>query len=334
LRSFPSKKAALNQLWKVHSNARNALMAMTKTSSKNNPPAQSARWNDPLAPQQPLVSARWLIGAFLLAVGAAAVCAYLALCLLFWQGQWQILFHPSRVITATPANVGIHFDEIRFNATETGELQLAGWWVPAEQASRYAKTTVLYLHDGAGSMSDSIPYLSLLHDIGVNVFIFDYRGFGQSKNIHPSEARLKRDSEAALTYLADIRHLPMNSIVVYGKGLGASIAADMAAQHGALPGIILDDPVPPALRQIQTDARTKLLPIKLLSHDRFELETKLQQLKTPKLFLTDQPGTSERDPPVGFQSATNPKTVVYLKQPLASDENSRETISRFIGELN
>jgi pimeloyl-ACP methyl ester carboxylesterase len=309
-------------------------MTKTKTPNTKNPSTPPPDWKDPLEAQQPLVSARWLFRALLLTIGGAIVCAYLALCLLFWQGQWQILFHPSRTVSATPASVGIHFDEIRFDATETGELQLTGWWVQSEPGSPYAQTTVLYLHDGKGSIGDSLPYLPLLHEIGVNLFIFDYRGFGQSKNVHPSEARLRQDTEAALTYLTDIRHIPVNSIVPYGKGLGASIAADLATHHVALPGIILENPVLPALQQMQADPRTKLLPLKLLFHDRFEIGPKLEQLRVPKLFLTDQPQQSEKSGPEGFNSAANPKAVVYLERPLANDPNTREAITRFLGELN
>ncbi len=304
-----------------------------KSKSKKVPSTKPEGWIDPLAPQQPLVSARWLIRAFLLAFGGAAICGYLTLCLLFWQGQWQVLFHPSRTITATPAGMGIHFDDIRFDATETGELQLAGWWIPAEPDSRYSRMTVLYLRDGSGSMSDSVSYLPLFHQLGINLFLFDYRGFGQSKDVHPSEANLKQDAAAALTYLTDIRHLPLNTIVLYGKGLGAPLAVNMAAQHAALPGIILDDPAPPALQKIQSDPRTKLLPLKLLFHDRFEMKPKLQQLKTPKLFLTDQEGKSEPGTPEGYPDAGNPKSVVYLKHPLTSDLNTGEAISRFLSEL-
>lgn len=301
----------------------------TKTAGKKASPSHPKDWVDPLAPKQPLVSGSWLLRAFLLSVLGAAACAYLALCLLFWQGQWQMLFHPSRTVTANPSSVGIHFDDIRFDATETGELQLAGWWIPAEPNAQYAKTTILFLRNGSGSLSDSIPYVSLIHNLGANLFIFDYRGFGQSKAVHPSEAHLQQDAEAALNYLTGIRHLPLTSIIPYGQGLGASVAVDMALEHSALPGVILDNPAPPALQQIQADARTKLLPLRLLFHDRFEISSKLPRLKTPKLFLTDQP---EVQAPEGYQNAASPKVVVYLKRPLTHDQNTREAISRFISE--
>jgi hypothetical protein len=99
----------------------------------------------------PQISGKWLLRALVISLVTAAACAYLTLCLLFYQGQWQIVFHPSRTITSTPGTVGLRFDEVRFDATESGELQLEGWWIPAEPASRYANSTLLFFHDGKGS---------------------------------------------------------------------------------------------------------------------------------------------------------------------------------------
>ena len=247
--------------------------------------ARARGWQDPLRPQQPLVSGRWLLRAFGLVVLVAAVCAYLTLCLLFAQGQWQVVFHPSRTITTTPAMVGLRYDEVRFDYTESGTAQLAGWWIPAEARGRYASSTLLYFHDGRGSLSDVTRQLASLHTLGINIFSFDYRGFGQSADVHPSERRVYEDADAAWNYLTRTRHLDPKSIVLYGDGLGATIAAETALRHRESPALILENPSPPALTLIAADARTSLLPVKLLFRDRFELAPKLRATKTPKLFL-------------------------------------------------
>jgi uncharacterized protein len=141
-------------------------------------------WKNPLAPQQPLTSLRWIAGAIAATLLFAVVCVYVAFCLLFWQGQWQLVFKPSRTITATPASVGLKYDEIRFDATETGILQLSGWWIPANRNAN----TLLFLHDGFGSLSDTLPQLQALHNLGLNLFAIDYRGFGKSIDTHRKQA--------------------------------------------------------------------------------------------------------------------------------------------------
>ena len=242
-------------------------------------------WVDPLRQQQPLVSGRWLLRAFLIVLGAALVCAYLTVCLLFYQGQWQIVFQPSRTITATPANAGWHYDDIRFDYTETGAPRLTGWWIPADPGSRYSGRAILFLHDGRGSLSDYIAELKMLHLLGINVFAFDYRGFGQSVNVHPSEKRVYEDADAAWGYLTQTRHLDAKSIVLYGNGLGATIAAETVLRHPEAAALVMESPAPPALDRIRADARTSILPVALLFRDRFDLQPKLAELKTPKLFI-------------------------------------------------
>ena len=80
---------------------------------------------------------------------------------------------------------GLKYDEIRFDATETGVLRLTAGGFPAERLRIYR--TLLFLHDGSGSLSDTLPQLQALHNLGMNIFAFDYRGFGKSVNIHPSQ---------------------------------------------------------------------------------------------------------------------------------------------------
>lgn len=242
-------------------------------------------WKSPLAPQQPLASARWLLGGLAATLGLAVVCVYIAFCLLFWQGQWQLVFKPSRIITATPANAGLKYDEIGFDATETGTLQLNGWWIPAEGNAPYAADTLLLLHNGSGSLSNTVPQLLALHGLGVNILAFDYRGFGKSVTIHPSEASTYEDADAAWRYLTDTRHVSPSSIVLDGVGLGAAIAAETARRHPQAPALILEDPAPPTLDSLQSDPRMRLLPIHLLFHDRFDPAQTLAQLRTPKLFV-------------------------------------------------
>ena len=211
----------------------------------------------------------------------AALCVYFTFCLLFWQGQWQLVFQPSRILTITPASAGLPYDEIQFDAAETGTLQLNGWWIPAEHATQ----TLLLLHDGSGSLSDTVPRLQQLHTLGVNIFAFDYRGFGKSVDLHPSEASTYQDADAAWYYLTQTRHLAPSSIALYGVGLGAAIAAETAQRHPETPALILQDPRPPVLNTLHFDARTRLLPVRLLFHDRFDSSRTLAALPTPKIVL-------------------------------------------------
>jgi uncharacterized protein len=281
-------------------------------------------WKSPLAPQQPLTSPRWLFTGLATTLAVALACVYVAFCLLFWQGQWQLIFKPSPAITATPASIGLKYDDIAFDATETGVLQMNGWWIPSERNAPDAADTLLFMHDGVGSLSSTIPQLLSMHELGMNIFAFDYRGFGKSMPLHPSEASTNQDADAAWNYLVDTRHLSPSSIVLDGVGLGASIAAETARRHPQSPAVILEDPRPPVLNALQSDPRLRLLPVRMLFHDRFDPAKTLANLRTPKILLYSAHDGSG----IYFEQAAKPKEKATLRT--AADYVNR--LRSFIGK--
>jgi uncharacterized protein len=301
-------------------------------------------WENPLAPQQPLVSGRWLISAILGTVAFAAVCAYLTLCLLFYQGQWQVVFHPSRAIPETPATVGLKYDAISFDYTGTGAAQLTGWWVPADSVPAgsgptNSTRTLLFLHDGNGSLPDVAAQLKTLHSLGLNIFAFDYRGFGQSMNTHPSETRVYEDADAAWNYLVDIRHLDPRSIILYGTGLGATIAAETALRHQESPALILENPAPPALSLIAADERTSILPVRWLFADRFEIGPKLDKLgvelsePTQAIVLGGKLSSSPETVSQENPNPSGPKFLLFLGSKPIADPHYLPTLKDFLAVL-
>lgn len=289
-------------------------------------------WKDPLAPQLPLTSARWILGAVAATLLLAVLCVYGTMCLLFWQGQWQLVFQPSPTITATPASAGLKYDEIRFDATETGILQLSGWWIPADPNAPYAADTLLFLHGGSGSLSATLPQLQVLHKLGMNLFAFDYRGFGSSVKIHPSEKSTCDDADAAWRYLTDTRHLAPSTIVMDGVRLGAAIAAETARRHPQAPALILEDLQPPVLDSLQFDPRMRLLPIRLLFHDRFDPAETLAHLRTPKLMLYPAAGATA----LYYVQAAEPKQKAILGgaagSPLYGEQTYLACLRSFLGK--
>ncbi|WP_158751979.1 alpha/beta hydrolase [Acidobacterium sp. S8] len=297
-----------------------------KTPKQTAKQARATGWNDPLRPQQPLVSGKWLLSALAGVIALGAVCAYATLCLLFYQGSWQLIFHPSSTVNVTPK---VSYQEIHFDYTETGQPQLTGWWIPAAPGAPYPGSTILLLHDGQGSLSDTVAQLETLHGLGINLFAFDYRGFGKSANLHPSESSLNQDADAAMSYLSGTRHLPPHSILLYGSGLGASIAASTAALHPEIPGIILDQVSPDALTILSADARSRILPVRLLTGDRFDIASVLQHLQTPKLFLTagDSMPTA-----TAYKSASDPKQ--FLEIAPTEQEKYQKALGDFLEGLH
>jgi pimeloyl-ACP methyl ester carboxylesterase len=272
------------------------------------------------------VDPRWLLKWLAVVFGAALFCGYLTLCGLFYQGQWQFVLHPAAGNGDTPAKLGLPFDDVRFDYTETGQPQLHGWWIPADKSARYAQQTILYLHGGDGSLADTLLRLKELHDAGLNVFAFDYRGFGASEGPHPDEVRMWEDSAAAWDYLMQKRNIPAAQIIPYGEGVGGSLATQLAAEHTNIPAVILNDPHFDLVSQVKQDPRAELIPVRLLFHERFKVTTTTQ---APKLLLLDD--GLHLASAADISAIIDPKLVVHLGTS-ATDVQRSQSLSRFLDE--
>jgi pimeloyl-ACP methyl ester carboxylesterase len=259
------------------------------------------------------------------------------LCLLFWQGSWQLLYHPTSAVTRTPASVGLPFSPVGFATTEAGQPQLKGWWIPAATNAPYARFTVLYLHGQDGNLGDAVDDLAALHAIGLNVLAFDYRGYGQSQFAHPNEARWREDTDWALEYLTATRHIAANTIVLDGKNLGANLALEEGARHPDLAGIVLEDPVDAPTNAIFNDPRAHLVPAHLLVSDRFESAQAAAALRLPSLwFIQAPPMSSGRVPanPTALPSVTVPKMLVWLSPADDARKDFKNALSRWLDDLH
>jgi len=164
------------------------------------------------------------IWSFLLVVLAV----YLALGLFLYFSQSRLLYFPdmpSRTVAATPDNVNLAYESIEI-VTDDG-VRLDGWFLPAEGKARGA---LLFFHGNAGNISHRLDSLQIFASLRLDVLIFDYRGYGRSDG-EVSEQGTYLDAEAAWRYLTEERRIPQKDIVLFGRSLGAAIAAHLAARQ-------------------------------------------------------------------------------------------------------
>jgi pimeloyl-ACP methyl ester carboxylesterase len=289
-------------------------------------PIPPPNFDDPLRPRNPLVAHRWILGAIGVMILASLAAIYFAIALLFWQGQWQLIFHPSHIVAITPARDGVPFDEVRFDTTETGQTQLTGWWIPAADDAIRKPATILYLHDARGSLSDALPDILALHALGNDVFAFDPRGFGKSAWAKPSEDHWDQDADAALYYLASMRRIGPSHLVVIGRGLGGAIAANLTAKHPDITSLVMIDPQPPTLGLLEAPRWTHMLPVRLLARDHFNPSEALGSRSVDKLFLLPANAAA----PAYVVKATPPLTMVHDTVLSAGDTAAalRQLVSR------
>ncbi|OEY65606.1 alpha/beta hydrolase [Marinobacter sp. X15-166B] len=158
----------------------------------------------------------------------------LTLTALFHGGCSQLFFYPDQVTYLTPDRLNLSYDDVTVS-TADGE-RLHGWWLPAVGTSR---GTVYFLHGNAQNISSHLLNVAWLPEAGYNLFLIDYRGYGQSTGAADLEGIL-RDAESGLRWLvadARARHKP---VYLLGQSLGGAVAVALAGtwqQRGEQPAI-------------------------------------------------------------------------------------------------
>ena len=277
-----------------------------------------------------IIDPRWILKAVGITILVAFLCAYATLCAQYSIGAWQLILHPSPQVTVLDTQkLRLPSEEVHFDSDEVGNLHLAGIWVPGVQGERHSGTTLLCATDADGRFDD-VGLLQAAHQLGANLFLFDYRGFGKSAPARPHEQTMNTDAEAALSYLQSIRKLPLSTIFACGQGVGASIATTLAVHHGAIPALIVADADPAIFDHLMADKRSTLVPARLLTHDRFDVASGLAGVAVPKLLIqTKNIPAGQRD---AYTKAAMPKHIVDLSNTPSMDVALRDALSRFLDE--
>jgi fermentation-respiration switch protein FrsA (DUF1100 family) len=187
----------------------------------------------------------------------------------------RFIFFPEGELLATPADVGLEFEDLRFSAADGAQLH--GWLVPGA-----GESSLLWFHGNAGNVGDRVPLLKELHQqLAVSILILEYRGYGASEG-RPSEGGLYLDAEAALGALTARMGVEAGSIVLFGQSLGAAVAVELARRRPPL-GLILES----AFTSVAEMARHHYpwLPVGGLLRTRFDSLSKISAVQAPLLVI-------------------------------------------------
>jgi fermentation-respiration switch protein FrsA (DUF1100 family) len=249
--------------------------------------------------------------------------------LMYFQ-QPRMIFFPWRTLDANPADWGLAYADVQIETSDA--VALHGWFIPREGARR----VVLFLHGNAGNISHRRDSVDIFHRLGLDVFIIDYRGYGQSEGT-PGEQGLYRDAEAAWRYLTEVRGFDGSEIVIFGRSLGGAVAAELASGVDA-GGVILESSFSSA-----RDFSRKVFPLlsRLVAlRFAFDAAAAIAQTRSPVLVL-HSPDDEIMPIELGrrlFQAAPEPKQFVELRGDhnggfLASQPAYEQALAAFIGGL-
>ena len=189
--------------------------------------------------------------------------------------QSHYVYYPEHTISADPSNIGLEFESVSFETED--RVKLSGWFIPSEDASG----VILFCHGNAGNISHRLESIQIFHRLGLDVFIFDYRGYGRSEG-RPTEVGTYRDAEAAWQYLVEERQVSPNRIIVFGRSLGGAVAAWLAHMH--MPEALIIESTFTSV----PDIAAKLypyLPVRLLSHFKYNTAEYLGGADCPVLIV-------------------------------------------------
>ena len=229
---------------------------------------------------------------------------------LMYLRQPDMIFFPTGPLVEAPSDWGLAYEDVSLD-TEDG-VRLHGWYLPRKGATR----ALLFFHGNAGNISHRGDSVAIFHRLGLNVLIFDYRGYGKSRGT-PSEEGLYRDATAAWRYLTQVRGLAESDVILFGRSLGGAVVAELASRVEA-GGLILESSFSSA-----RDVAHALLPLLsrviVLRYD-FPAASYLQRATSPVLVL-HSPQDEIIPYRLGrrlFDAAPEPKTFFDLR----GDHNS------------
>lgn len=230
---------------------------------------------------------------------------FIALLVFLYLNQGRMVFVPSEQLVVSPGEVGFDFENV-YITVEPG-VTLHGWYFPLKNS----KKTILFCHGNAGNISHRLETVKFLVDLGANVMLFDYRGYGNSTG-KPSEEGVYADAEAVYRWLRETKQAAAADIVIFGRSLGGAVGIELATRVPCA-GVIVESSF-----TSMVDMGKKMfpfVPVGGLLHYKFESLDKIGKLSCPVL-VAHSPDDDLIPYEMGrrlFEAAHEPKQFVKLE---------------------
>ena len=243
----------------------------------------------------------------------------------------RLIYFPERAIAMTPQQRGMKYEDVWLTAADG--VRLNGWFMPGNHPSGL---TVLLLHGNAGNISHRFEKYAIFHQLGLDVFALDYRGYGNSAG-EPDETGLYLDARTAYRYLVEQRGVDPHKLVVYGESLGVAVAVDLLGQVAAA-GLVLEEGFTSA-----PDVGHEMypfLPMRWLMHAQYNTLGKIGRINAPLLIFHSREDEffSMQHAQKLLAAAPAPKELVELRGGhneafMLSTEVYRNALRRFADSL-
>lgn len=148
---------------------------------------------------------------------------YFALCTVLYFYQEHLIFYPQKLAKNYPFNFKQPFEELTITTADKTQLNGLLFTTPNP------KGLIFYLHGNAGSLASWGDTAKTYTNLGYDVFLLDYRGYGKSDGKITSQQQLFEDSQQAYDLLKS-RYNESN-ITVIGYSVGTGLASHLACNN-------------------------------------------------------------------------------------------------------
>lgn len=189
---------------------------------------------------------------------------------------------------------------------------LAFWWMPSPDPQA---PTLLYLHGTFRSLYKNHPKMEALRDAGVSVLAVDYRGWGDSEPIIPSEASILADADVAWVELMQRQPDPKKRII-FGHSMGGGVAIDLASRkhYRSDYGALIVESTFTSLPDVAASVGTYGVIASWITRQRFFSDQKIAKVDAPILMMH---GDRDKTVPVELgrklRDAARPDSVRWVE---------------------
>lgn len=187
----------------------------------------------------------------------------------------SLSFFPDTNYTVSSEKLPVYIKPLML-VTKDG-IKLEALYLHHEKGNR---KIVIYFHGNAGNLYHRIDEASVIYNMGHNVIISGYRGYGMSSG-EPTEDGIYIDGRTVLEYVSGTLHYKPENIYIYGRSIGTTVAVDIS-QNIPLGGVILITPLSSAADFIR-DKYTGILAVAGKNH--YNSIGKIRNLKSPVLVI-------------------------------------------------
>jgi fermentation-respiration switch protein FrsA (DUF1100 family) len=223
---------------------------------------------------QPSAAGWQKVSRLLWRIGRPILIAYLIVVLLMMLFETWLVYPAPSVDAGDWHPTGFKYEDVSFDSADGTKLH--GWFIthPAPQHA------ILYCHGNGEDVSSIGEFAAELSDrLQASIFVFDYRGYGQSAG-RPNEDGCIADGDAAQHWLAERIHLQPSGITLMGRSLGSAVAVALAANNGAR-ALVLENAFPtmPDVAAIHYP----WLPVRWVMSNRYDNLNRIQRYHGPLL---------------------------------------------------